>query len=180
MLIHAKKKAKIFFASQEKRLTRQQPDPILTENIPHFMLQHMAQFGNVVADGNCGFRCVALATTGMETRWQAVRTAIEEALLSREHHYKQRVFSVYYDAEKTFNKVLQHTRWKLGGGILNYMSMPAFGKLIANTFRCAVHFFTTNDCYTILPDNTRLHNKFNETLNQFPALDAEIQMLQFL
>jgi len=43
------------------------------EGVPRCMVPYMTRFTDVQADGNCGFRAVALATSGLEKNWYNVR-----------------------------------------------------------------------------------------------------------
>ncbi|CAG8844811.1 15738_t:CDS:2, partial [Gigaspora margarita] len=123
-------------------------------NFPKFMQEHVLAYFDVVGDGNCGFRAVAVSIEKNEDYWPNIRKLIYNELCTRKSHYIQ----LFVEKEKEYNDVLCTTQWEASScGKEHWMSMPSFGYVIANTFQRPVHYFSKYISLTFLPDNTPLN-----------------------
>lgn len=92
-----------------------------------------------MADGNCGFRCVADAMHNDQERWDAVRRAISNELIANHDLYEP----IYGEGllMEAFNRIV----WE--GGACNedhYMEIAADLFPIATHYRCAIMCFAMN------------------------------------
>ncbi|CAG8854836.1 44549_t:CDS:1, partial [Gigaspora margarita] len=123
-------------------------------DIPKFMHEHILEYINVMGDGNCGFRAIAVSIGKPEDYWADVRKFIYNELYNRKSHYIQ----LFLEKEKEYNEILYATQWEAGPCTSDHwMSMPSFGYVIANAFQRPVHYFSKHISLTFLPDNTPLN-----------------------
>lgn len=99
------------------------------KNVPSHVREHIASYVNVVGDGNCGFRAVALAITNDENNWSSIRQKLSETMSN-----SKEIFTTYacYKDENTYEEVLKSFDWKTGsclGEGKYYMVMPYTGTI---------------------------------------------------
>jgi len=122
------------------------PENSLISYAPTFLQPYIENISNVKADGNCGFRCVAILLGKKEDQWPEIRKELMEEMERNKILY-QNLYGV-----KDYERNLQVVNWKSGPcSVDKWMIMPDFGHLIANKYKRPLHFFSSLDSSTFLP-----------------------------
>ncbi|XP_057247424.1 uncharacterized protein LOC130589843 [Beta vulgaris subsp. vulgaris] len=117
--------------------------------LPLTIQEHIEGWLDVVADGNCGFRCVADAFCSGQDNWDIVRRTTVSEL-----HQNGPLFHWIYGDD--LNEAITRITWEGERcGEEHYMEVLADLYPIANHYRCTIFFFSLNGRFdmsaTILP-----------------------------
>ncbi|XP_012829154.1 PREDICTED: uncharacterized protein LOC105950350 [Erythranthe guttata] len=114
--------------------------------VPRFMVRLIQDYVNVMADGNCGYRCVAQAVYGDKERWTQVRGELLIELYEHANVYTAMFGSTGYV------KVIRKCDWTSGPCPQAYwMDMNEMGLAIATRYSALVVLLTQVGSMTYLP-----------------------------
>src|SRR5215217_7997777 len=120
--------------------------------IPSFMVdmsEFLDEVINVIGDGNCGFRGIAVGLGKDEEAWPEIRQDLLNELRAHEDLYRRVQIQ-----NGDFERMIYAAQWKEGpcmDDVYKWMVMPAFGNVIANKYARPLHFFSEHDNLTFLP-----------------------------
>ena len=118
----------------------------LLESLPHFLHSLIDSAFDVRADGNCGFRAVAVTTGRKEDDWLIVKRELRAEAVKNEMLFR----NIWGD--KDYDRFLDVLNFEKSPAPRDkWMCMSDFGCLIANTYRRPVHFFSPSESVTSLP-----------------------------
>ena len=120
-------------------------DPFLMRGIPYIFRDYIDGIQNVIGDGNCGFRAVAVCLGLNEDKWLSIRHDLLEELHND--------YSLYHGAFTSgFNELHESLCWNTSPAYEpHYMIMPLTGYLIASKFRVIVHCLSHEQSMTCFP-----------------------------
>ncbi|XP_012846328.1 PREDICTED: uncharacterized protein LOC105966310 [Erythranthe guttata] len=114
--------------------------------VPRFMVRLIQDYVNTMADGNCGYRCVAQAVYGDQERWSQVRG---ELLIELYEHAS--VYTVMFGSTG-YVEVIRKCDWTSGPCPQAYwMDMSEMGLAIATRYSALVVLLTQVGSMTYLP-----------------------------
>ncbi|XP_012858121.1 PREDICTED: uncharacterized protein LOC105977367 [Erythranthe guttata] len=114
--------------------------------VPRFMVRLIQDYVNVMADGNCGYRCVAQAVYGDQERWPQVRG---ELLIELYEHAS--VYTAMFGSTG-YVEVIRKCDWTSGPCPQAYwMDMNEMGLAIATRYSALVVLLTQVGSMTYLP-----------------------------
>nr|KAJ0213308.1 hypothetical protein LSAT_V11C400163230 [Lactuca sativa] len=120
-------------------------DPFPMKSIPDVFHDYIDKIQDVLGDGNCGFRAVAVNPGHNEDQWLYIRQQLLEELQSQFYAYQQ----AFTDG---FNEVYKSLCWFESPTYLrHWIFMPLTGYLIANEFGVIVHCLSHEQSTTCFP-----------------------------
>jgi hypothetical protein len=123
-----------------------QPDYIY--ELPTNIRPYVEQIINVKGDGHCGFRAVAYCLGQGEGNFIHIRQKVVEELRKNRNYYMRQDPNM--NVEETIN--ISNLTDPQPCGVANWMSMPSFGRPMANAFNTAVFFYSETWSESFFPD----------------------------
>ncbi|CAI9302098.1 unnamed protein product [Lactuca saligna] len=118
----------------------------LLDEITFIFHPYIAHIQNVLGDGNCGFRSVAVCLGYGEDQWLYIRQQLLDELFCSYDDYTR----VFVGCDEVFTSLSFFTKNE-SAPTEHWMLMPETGILIANRFGVIVQFLTTEGPVTFFP-----------------------------
>lgn len=122
------------------------PAEHIRQGLPTEVRPFLTSTVEVKADGNCGFRAVAVSLGRSQDDWPNIRKELRLEMEKNEETYVK-IFGA-----KAYRGYLDRVKWDSGGcSFSHWLAMPDFGYIIANAYEVGVYFFSREANWTILP-----------------------------
>ena len=120
---------------------------IYARDLIPFIVPFVESYEDVIGDGNCGYRCVALYVYGDQELWPKVRSECCQELLKHQDLY-QAVIS-YVPTDEVFDKIAWY-----GPDFapkVHWLSLPTIGHIIATCYNVVLVSYSYHGACTCLP-----------------------------
>lgn len=120
------------------------------DDIPPLFHRYISRITNVLPDGNCGFRAVAVSLGFEQKRWPSIRSELLEELQNNQDVWRD-VFDTVRDGE--YDRLRHTIHWPhiQAAPDDKWMWMPYTGLLIAQKYGVVLHVLSVRGSYTFFP-----------------------------